>query len=123
MSFPDPKNSYSFDEFLQWRESADFYDTDEFFQKVIRHFAPDQWEALDRAARQISSKVSFRWKKLAEAAAVPEKRPYLMHYDGHNHRIDRIVRPMETLILEKEIFAEKLFSNDCPLLRNWSKCI
>ncbi len=121
MSFPDPKNSYSFDEFLQWRESADFYDTDEFFQKVIRHFAPDQWEALDRAARQISSKVSFRWKKLAEAAAVPEKRPYLMHYDGHNHRIDRIVRPMETLILEKEIFAEKLFSNDCPPLEKLVK--
>lgn len=114
MSFPDPDNSYSFDDFLQWRESVDFYETDDFFQKVIRHYTPDQWEELDKAAREISPKVSFRWKKLAEEAAVPEKRPYLMHYDGHNHRIDRIVRPMETLTLEKEIFGEKLFSKGCP---------
>jgi len=121
MSFPDPHNPYSFDEFLQWRKSADFYDTDKFFQKVIRHYAPDQWEALDQAARQISPKVSFRWKKLAQEAAVPEKRPYLMHYDGHNHRIDRIVRPMETLILEKEIFAEKLFSDECSPLEKLVK--
>ena len=113
MSFPDPNNDYSFDDFLQWRESLDFYAHDEFFQNVVRRYAPDQWEDLDRAAREISTKVSYRWRKLADAAAVPEKRPYMMHYDGHNHRIDRIVRPMETLVLEKEIFAERLFSDRC----------
>ena len=113
MSFPDPNNDYSFDDFLQWRESLDFYAHDEFFQNVVRRYAPDQWEDLDRAAREISTKVSSRWRKLADAAAVPEKRPYMMHYDGHNHRIDRIVRPMETLVLEKEIFAERLFSDRC----------
>ncbi|WDP91407.1 MAG: acyl-CoA dehydrogenase family protein [Desulfobacter sp.] len=121
MSYPDPHNSYSFDDFLQWRESVDFYENDTFFQKVIRHYAPDQWEELDRAAREISPKVSHRWKKLAEEAAVPEKRPYIVHYDGHNHRIDRIVRPMETLALEKEIFAEKLFAPDCSPMEKMVK--
>lgn len=111
MSLPDANNPYSFDDFLQWRDSADFYGEDTFFQKVLKCYAKDQWPELDRVARDISTKVSFRWKTLSEQAAVPEKRPYMMHYDGHNHRIDRIVRPMETLALEKEIFAEKLFSD------------
>ena len=62
------------------------------------------------AARKLSLKASFRWRDLAEAAALPENRPSVLHFDGHHHRIDRIVRPMETLIMEKEIFAEGLFS-------------
>ncbi len=114
MSLPDPNNAYSFDDFLTWRSQADFYDSDPFFQQVIRHYAPDQWEALDLAAKEISAKVSFEWKKWSEEAAVPEKRPYITHYDGHNHRIDRIVRPMETLALEKAVFGEKLFSANTP---------
>jgi len=111
MTLPNPDNPYTFDDFLEWRNSVDFYESDSFFRKVIRYYAPDQWEALDRAARQMSPKVSFRWKTLAEAAAVPEKRPFVTHYDAHNHRVDRIVRPMETLVLEKEVFAEKLFAD------------
>lgn len=121
MSLPDPNNPYSFDEFLTWRESADFYENDPFFKKVIQCYAPNQWEELDAAAQRISARVSFGWKKLAEAASVPEKRPYMMHYDGHNHRIDRIVRPMETLILEKEIFSERLFSDQTSPLEKLVK--
>ena len=111
MTLPDPENSYSFDEFLQWRNTADFYGEDLFFQKVIQYYAKDQWPELDKAAKEISRKVSLRWKQLSEAAAVPEKRPYILHFDGHNHRIDRIVRPLETLILEEEVFGEKLFAD------------
>ncbi|MCG8633991.1 MAG: acyl-CoA dehydrogenase family protein [Desulfobacterales bacterium] len=103
-------NPYTFDDFLEWRNQADYYAEDLFFQKTVKFYAAGEWEYLDRAAREISGKVSFRWKELAEAAAVPEKQPYITHYDGHNHRIDRIVRPMETLVLEKEVFGEKLFS-------------
>jgi alkylation response protein AidB-like acyl-CoA dehydrogenase len=33
-----------------------------------------------------------------------------MHFDGHKNRIDRIVRPKETEIMEEEIFSEALFS-------------
>jgi hypothetical protein len=35
----------------------------------------------------------------------------MLHYDGHHNRIDRIVRPHETEILEKEIFSEAFFAD------------
>lgn len=110
MSFPDRNYPYNFDEFLQWRESVDYYADDPFIQKVIRHFAGEEWPSVDREARAVSRKASFRWRKMADAIACPEKRPYMVHYDGHKHRIDRIVRPAETEIMEKEIFSEGIFS-------------
>jgi len=48
---------------------------------------------------------------MADAVSRSENRPYVTHFDGHNHRIDRIERPMETRIMEKEVFSEGLFSN------------
>ena len=71
----------------------DYYRDDDFLQKVVRNFTGDLWENVDKTAREISPKVSFRWRDIADRIAVPEKRPYMMHYDGHRHRIDRIVRP------------------------------
>lgn len=112
MSLPDPNNAYSFDDFLEWRNNADYFLEDPFFQKVVQYYAKKEWPKLEKEAKQLSAKVSFAWKNLADQAAVPEKRPYMVHYDGHNHRIDRIVRPLETLTMEKEVFAEKLFSSD-----------
>ena len=110
MSLPNRDNPYNFDEYLTWRNSVDYYADDPFIQKVVKHFAGDRWEAVDTAARKLSAKASFRWRDLADAAARPENRPYVLHYDAHNHRIDRIVRPMETLVMEKEVFGEGLFS-------------
>ena len=110
MSYPDRNNPYLFDDFLNWRSRFDYYRDDNFLQKVVRHFSGDLWETVDKSAREISPKVSFRWRDMADAVAVPEKRPYMMHYDGHRHRIDRIVRPAETGIMEKEVFSEGLFS-------------
>jgi alkylation response protein AidB-like acyl-CoA dehydrogenase len=110
MSLPDRNNPYSFNEFLAWRRQVDYYGDDPFIRKVVRHFTGDAWEAVDAAARAVSKKASFRWRDLAESIAWPEKRPYMMHYDGHHNRIDRIVRPRETEILEREVFAEALFS-------------
>lgn len=109
MSLPTRDNPYAFDEFLAWRRTVDWYDADPFLQKVLRRYCGDAFEEVDREARAISQKASFRWRDLAEAAAVPEKRPYVVHWDGHRHRIDRIVRPLETLTMEREIFGEKLF--------------
>lgn len=118
MSFPDRNNPYNFDTFLTWRNRVDYYADDLFIQKVVKHFAGDQWEMVDRAARDISSRASFRWRDIAETIAWPENRPYMMHYDGHKHRIDRIVRPRETEIMEQEIFSEALFSeNTLPLVK------
>ena len=57
---------------------------------------------------------------MAESSAWPEKRPYMTHYDGLNNRIDRIVRPRETEIMEKEIFSEGLFSDK---ISYWEKLV
>jgi alkylation response protein AidB-like acyl-CoA dehydrogenase len=111
MALPNRNNPYSFDDFLEWRNTVDFYADDSFFQKVVKHFTGDEFEEIDREARALSKKVSFRWRDMADAIAAPEKRPYMVHYDGHNHRIDRIVRPRETEIMEKEVFSEGLYSD------------
>jgi len=110
MSLPDRNNPYSFNAFLDWRRNVDYYGDDLFFHKVLRHYAGSEWESLDREARKLSAKASYRWRDMADAIAVPEKRPYITHYDGHHNRIDRIVRPRETEILEREIFSEGLFA-------------
>ncbi len=110
MSFPNRDNPYNFDAFVSRRNSIDYYADDPFIQKVVKYFAGEDWQAVDRAARNLSRKASFRWRDLADTAARPENRPSLLHYDGHHNRIDRIVRPMETRVMEKEVFAEALFS-------------
>jgi alkylation response protein AidB-like acyl-CoA dehydrogenase len=111
MSFPTKDNPYGFDEFLSWRNGVDYYADDPFIQKVVKHFVGDGWQAVDKAARKLSSAASFRWRDWADQSARLECRPYIQHYDGHHHRIDRIVRPMETLAMEKEVFAEALFAD------------
>ncbi|MFA5519632.1 MAG: acyl-CoA dehydrogenase family protein, partial [Spirochaetota bacterium] len=111
MTLPDRNNPYNFNEFLEWRRNIDYYGDDSFIQKVLKYYSGHAWEEADKEARKISAKASFRWCDMAESAAVPEKRPYMMHYDGHHNRIDRIVRPNETEIMEKEIFGERLFSD------------
>jgi len=110
MSFPDRNNPYRFSEFLEWRKNVDYYQDDPFLQRLLKHYAGAEWPAADAQARHMSPQASFRWRDIADAIAWPEKRPYMMHYDGHKNRIDRIVRPHETEIMEKEIFAEKIFS-------------
>lgn len=110
MSLPDRNNPYSFAEFLEWRNNADFYLEDEFVQRAARHFCGEDWAAVDAAARAISPRVSQRWNRLSEAAARPEERPYILHYDAHKNRIDRIVRPRETLLMEQEVFGEGCFA-------------
>jgi hypothetical protein len=110
MTLPDRNNPYSFNEFLEKRKTIDYYNDDPFLRKALKRYAGAEWERVDREGKKISPKVSFTWRDIADAAAVPEKRPYLTHYDGHHNRIDRIVRPRETEIMEKEIFSEGIFS-------------
>lgn len=111
MSLPNRDNPYDFNAFLSWRDTCNYYADDPFAQAVVRCFCGEMAEAVDAAAREVSRKASFRWRRMAEAIAWPEKRPYMMHYDGHHHRIDRIVRPHETEVMEREIFGEALFSD------------
>lgn len=120
MSLPDRNNPYRFDTFQQWRNGVDYYRDDPFFQKVVKQFSGDQWSRIDRAARKVSSKVSFRWRDMAERIARPEERPYILPYDGMRHRIDRIVRPRDIEIMEQEVFAEALFSTQTS---PWEKLV
>ncbi len=110
MTLPNRANPYTFDEFLLKRNEFDYYADDTFLQQIVHHFAGDSREAVDEAVRKLSMRASFRWRDFADTAARLENRPYLLNYDAHNHRIDRIVRPMETMAMEKEIFSEGLFS-------------
>lgn len=121
MTFPDRNNPYSFNDFLAWRKNVDYYRDDPFFQSVLQHAAGAEWESLNREAQALSAKASYRWRDMADAIAVPEKRPFMTHYDGHHNRIDRIVRPAETELMEREIFSEGLFSGSTTPLTKLMK--
>jgi alkylation response protein AidB-like acyl-CoA dehydrogenase len=110
MTFPDPRNPYGFDAFLAWRDALDWYADDTFLQALVRRAAGPRFAAVDEAARALSAKASTRWRDLANAAALPERRPFLQHWSAHHERVDRIVRPQESVTLEREVFAEGLLS-------------
>ncbi|MEQ2526834.1 acyl-CoA dehydrogenase family protein [Bacillaceae bacterium CLA-AA-H227] len=104
-------NSYSFNDFVQKRESLDWYKDEPFLQKAVEKFLGKEFEAIHERLLNFSPKVSRDWNRLAEKLARPEVRPYMLHYDAFNNRIDRIVRPAETHQLEKAVFGEGLFSS------------
>lgn len=114
MRLPDRNNRYGFEAFLERIAKFDFYAHDPFLRKALNHFTGDNWPLLDAKLKVFSPKVSFRWRPLTDAVAKPEKRPYMEHYDAFNRRVDRIVRPAETVRLEREIFGEALFSRNTP---------
>ncbi len=120
MTKPNRNNPYSFNEYLAWRNAVDYYADDPFLQNVVAHFCGSDAEKADSRARDISKKASYRWRILAEEASRPEKRPFILHYDGHGNRVDRIVRPKEIEIMEREIFGERLFSN---AVTPWEKLV
>jgi len=121
MSQPNRHNPYSFDAFLEKLRGFDFYLDDPFLQRVVGHYAGKEWPQLHGKLAALSEKVSFRWRPLADEAARPELRPSLQHYDAHNRRIDRIVRSGETKTLEREVFAEALFSEKVTAWEHFAK--
>ncbi len=112
MTLPDRNNPYSFETFINALHHFDFYADDPFLQKTLAYFTGNEFGALDRKLRAFSPKVSFRWRPLTDKCGHPNKLPSVEHYNAYNQRIDRIVRPGETLQLEKEIFGEGLFSSN-----------
>lgn len=119
MSLSD-NNPYNFNEYLEWRNQVDYYRDDPFIQKALEHCSGEEWPVVHESALDITSKASFRWRDMADAIARPEKRPFMLHYDGHHNRIDRIVRPLETEAMEREVFGEGLFSTRTS---SWIKLI
>lgn len=104
-------NPYTFDEYLDKLHSIDYYADDEWLQKVVKYFSGDDFHEIDEDLRRMSKIASTKWRKQADSAARLEERPYLIQYDGHNRRIDRIVRPAELLEMEREVFSEGIYSD------------
>ncbi|MBI5248687.1 MAG: acyl-CoA dehydrogenase family protein [Desulfomonile tiedjei] len=121
MTLPDRHNQYSFKGFTEKVRSVDFYSDDSFFQRIVNHYCSDELPALHDKLLKLSFKVSFRWSELADRIARPELRPYMEHYDAFNQRVDRIVRPLETSLLEQEAFSEALFSSRTGKWENFTK--
>ena len=121
MTLPDRNNPYSFEAFLNLLHGFDFYADDPFLQKTLKYFAGDEFVGLDQKLREFSPKVSFRWRPLTDTVGNPKKLPYIEHYNAYNRRIDRIVRPAETLQLENEVFGEGLFSSKVTAWENMAK--
>ena len=117
---PDNHIAYNFDSYLNWRVNIDYYDDDAFLKKALKHFAGEDWHNADLVARDVSEKASGQWRKWSESAGLPENRPYLKHYNAFNQRIDRIVRPRETELMERDIFSLGLFSAET---NPWQKLI
>ena len=103
MSLPDRRNPYSFDDFLAKLHQFDFYRDDPFLRKAARRFSGDEWPEVDRKVKELSPLVSGRWRELSDFIARPQCQPFLEHFDAHNHRVDRLIRPAETLELERGV--------------------
>jgi len=123
MSLPDPHNPYSFEPFLERRDRFDYYADDPFLQRLVAQQAGDEASPIDARLREFSRRASFRWRDLAESGALPENRPRLEHYDGHGNRVDRILRPAETELLEREVFGSGLFSQATPRWERLAKLV
>lgn len=106
-------NPYSFDDYLFVRNQFNYYRDDEFFKMLIKKYVPpEEYEKLHAELCDLSDKVSYDWRDLADEATRLENRmkcTVVQHYDAYNHRIDRIKRAAETEKLEREIFKLGLF--------------
>lgn len=104
-------NPYSFDAFLEARSQHDFYRDNAFLHQLVRKYVQPRavGDAVHERLLAFSRTLSTRWNRLADEICRIDVRPYLQHFDAHNHRIDRIVRPLEVQILEREVFDSGLF--------------
>ncbi len=112
MAIANRNNPYNFNEYLDWRDQANCWQDSPFLRKAVKHYSGDQWPCIDKEMETFAPKVSQRWRKMLEVAARPENAIQMQHYDAHNNRIDKIVRPGEMEQMEQEWFSEGIFSDD-----------
>ncbi len=111
-----PRNDYAFDRHLAWRSGVDYWRDDPFLRAVVRHHAGPDRDRIEAEAEAISRKASTRWRDLSDAISAPESRPRIEAWDAFHRRVDRVVRPAGAMDLEREVFAEGLFSARTDLL-------
>ena len=117
------RNPYTFDDFLSRRGGVDYYTDDPLLRPLLARWAGSEAPAIDGRLREFSKLASFRWRDLAEAAARPEERPRLEHWDGHGNRVDRILRPGAVEQLEREVFSAGLYSRAMPRWERLAKLL
>ncbi|MGB5811167.1 MAG: acyl-CoA dehydrogenase family protein [Polyangiales bacterium] len=101
-------NPYSFDDYLFVRDRFNYYRDDPFFQALVKKYAGDEYEKVHAELCDLSDRVSYYFRDLANEGGTIENRvrlTKLQHYDAHNRRIDRLHRPAETVELEKQVFG------------------
>lgn len=101
--------SYSFNDFIEKRTALNDIDNP-FIHEVLKAFAKDGYEQLMKAINPFSQKVSSQWREKIAEYARPENHPSIRHFDAFNNRIDRIIRPEESVQVSQEVFREAVFS-------------
>lgn len=117
------ESPYTFDEFVARRDRFDYYADDPLLGRLVERWAKEDGPAIEARLREFSKLASFRWRDLAEAAARPEERPRLEHWDGHGNRVDRILRPGAVEQLEREVFSAGLYSRTTPRWERLAKLL
>lgn len=123
MSLPNRNNPYDFSSFVDRRDGFDYYGDDPFLQALLKRYAAQDFPAIDARVKALSARASTQWRLWADVAALPENRPRLESFDGHGHRIDRIVRPHEVERLEAEVFGAGLFRAETPYWERLAKLL
>ena len=113
-------NPYAFDDYLKVRDRFDYYRNDTFLQALLKRHAGKEFPKIHEDLKQLSKDVSYRYRDLSDEAGRLENRlrcTVLQHFDGHNHRVDRLDRCMETTVMEREIFCSPLTTPSLGYMR------
>ena len=106
------ENKYSFEPFLQVRDSYNDFSDNHFLQRVVKHYVTDEWDKFYPKMKALSETSSFKYRKIANEMAKEKNHPKIEHYNPYNRRTDKIIRANEQLLMEQEIFKEALFSKE-----------
>lgn len=104
------EDMYSFREFIKKRDGLNDLDNP-FIQQVLQQFCQEDWNEMKLLLDPFIQKSSTIWRGIAAESSRPENQPKIRHFNAYNERIDRIIRPLEMQLMEKEIFSYGLFSN------------
>lgn len=106
------ENKYSFEPFLQVRDSYNDFSDNHFLQRVVKQYVTDEWDKFYPKMKALSETSSFKYRKIANEMAKEKNHPKIEHYNPYNRRTDKIIRANEQLLMEQEIFKEALFSKE-----------
>lgn len=105
------ENSYSFSQFINMRNQYNDFTDNDFLQKVIKHFVVDKDQEIMPKVNALTKRVVNEYRKISNEVAKEDNHPRVEHFNPYNERVDKIIRPLEQIKMEEEIFREGLFSD------------